>query len=294
MNSSASTTTGPAASLRRILDGARALAPRDALNGLVDRFRQDDLLVEAGAISFRILLALIPALFFVIGALGFLGLDEVWRSDIAPDLRSNVSMPAYTLLNDAVINVLTSQQFFWVTIGLGLALLQLSSVVRACHQILRRIYGVRGDDDGFFTHLGSSIAVGAAAGSAILVSLAVVRLGEPVIENLLGSGLIEGLLSFLARWAVALSALILAVGLIVRTAPGLDRPLHWISFGAVLVVFGWAAMTILFSLYLTQIADYGSIFGNLATVFILIEYLYLVTIVFVGGLVLDALVEEAS
>jgi membrane protein len=294
VESGASTFAGVMPSVRRIRDGARALPPREAVSGVVEAFREHDLLVEAGAISFRILLALIPALLFVFGALGFLGLDEVWRSDIAPDLRSSVSGPAYTLINDAVINVLTSKQVFWVTIGLGLALWQISGVVRACHQILVRIYGADGDGDGLFNHLWSSIAVGAASGAAILVAGIAVRVGGPALESFLGSGFLAGILSFIVSWAIALGALFMSVGLIVRTAPDLDRPLHWISFGAAIVVLGWAAMTTLFSVYLTSFADYGSIFGNLATVFILVEYLYLVTIVFLGGLALDELVEDAG
>jgi membrane protein len=265
------------------------------VSSLVKAFREHDLIVEAGAISFRILLALIPALLFVFGALGFFGLEEVWRSDIAPDLRAGVSPAAFTLINDAVVNVLTSQQLFWVTVGLGLALWQLSSVVRACHQILKRIYGVSdAHDDPFFSHFASSIAVGAASGAAILVAIVAVRAGAPALDDVLGTSFPASIVSFLVRWGIALAALFVSVGLIVRTVPDLERPLHWVSFGAVLVVLGWACMTALFGFYLTQIADYGSIFGNLATVFILIEYLYLVTIVFLGGLVLDELVEDAS
>ncbi len=240
------------------------------------------------------LLALIPALLFVFGALGFLGLDEVWRSDIAPDVRSSVSPAAFTLINDAVIKVLTSQQFYWVTIGLALALWQVSGVVRACHQIIVRIYDGDGKSKSLLEHLGSSIATGAAVGAAILLAVATLRAGGPALDSLLGTNFLAAVLGFIARWSIALMALFFAVGLVVRTAPDLDRPLHWISFGAAVVVAAWAAMSALFWLYLTQIADYASIFGNLATVFVVVEYLYLVTIVFLGGLVLDSLVEEAS
>jgi membrane protein len=290
----ASTGEGLAASLRRITDGARALSPQEAASSLVQAFRKHDLLVEAGAISFRMLLALIPALLFVFGALGFFGLEEVWRSDIAPDLRAGVSPAAFTLIDEAVVSVLTSKQLFWVTIGLGLALWQISGVVRACHQILKRIYGVSDDRDDPFSHFASSVAVGAASGAAILVAIVAIRAGAPLLDDVLGTSFPAGIVSFVVRWGIALAALFVSVGLIVRTVPDLERPLHWISFGAVLVVLGWACMTALFTFYLKQIADYGSIFGNLATVFILIEYLYLVTIVFVGGLVLDELVEDAN
>ena len=64
---------------------------------------------------------------------------------------------------------------------------------------------------------------------------------------------------------------------------------------AVVVVLAWAVMTLLFGFYLADVADYGSVFGNLATVFILIEYLFLSWTVFVeDDVVLDGSVVAAG
>ena len=86
----------------------------------------------------------------------------------------------------------------------------------------------------------------------------------------------------------------LAVGLLIRTGPDVEQPIRWVSFGAVVVVLAWAVMTLLFGFYLADVADYGSVFGNLATVFILIEYLFLSSTVFVGGLLVDHLTQRRS
>ena len=93
---------------------------------------------------------------------------------------------------------------------------------------------------------------------------------------------------------MAIGLLLLAVGLLVRAGPDVERPIRWVSFGAVLVVSSWAVMTLAFGFYLTEIADYGSVFGNLATFFVLIEYLFLSSTVFVGGLLADWLVQSRS
>jgi len=52
---------------------------------------------------------------------------------------------------------------------------------------------------------------------------------------------------------------------------------------------GWLVMSIGFGLYLREIADYNSVFGGLATVVVLIGYLYAAAVVFLGGVQLDAL-----
>ena len=55
----------------------------------------------------------------------------------------------------------------------------------------------------------------------------------------------------------------------------------------------WApSQTIGFGAYLRGVADYGSIFGNLASLVILLTYLYLSAIVFLGGAQVDSLVRD--
>ena len=51
-------------------------------------------------------------------------------------------------------------------------------------------------------------------------------------------------------------------------------------------------MSLGFGVYLREIADYNSIFGGLATVVVLIAYLYASAVVFLGGVQVDALVRR--
>lgn len=51
-------------------------------------------------------------------------------------------------------------------------------------------------------------------------------------------------------------------------------------------------MSLAFSFYLRDIASYGSIFGSLATVVVLIAYLYASSVIFLGGVQIDALARE--
>ena len=57
---------------------------------------------------------------------------------------------------------------------------------------------------------------------------------------------------------------------------------------------GWVVMTLGFGFYLSEIASYNSIFGSLATVVVLIAYLYAAAVVFLGGVQVDALVRERA
>lgn len=82
--------------------------------------------------------------------------------------------------------------------------------------------------------------------------------------------------------------------LLLRFAPAHPGPQRWISFGSGLCVIAWVGTSLVFGFYVTQIADYSSIFGSLATVFVLLTYLYVSAVSFLIGAEVDALVREGE
>jgi membrane protein len=259
----------------------------------VEEFRKHDLIVEAGAIAFRVLLALTPCVLFLFALMGFLGLDSVWRDDIAPDVQGAVSPAAFKLIDDAVTHVLSQQQLFWVTLGAGLAVWEISSVVRGVGKVIDRIHGVR-DSKPLREAFPVSLAVAAACGLLVLCAAAIVRLGPLALDQLWGDGTVAMAAGFVIRWLLAALLLLVAIGLIARTAPNMERPMPWVTFGALAAVACWAGSSLVFGVYLTQIADYGSIFGNLSTIFVLLEYLYLAGLSLLAGLALNRIVERRA
>ena len=257
---------------------------------VVDGFDRNNLLTYASAIAFQVLTAIVPFLLFLLGLLGFLDLGGIWADDLAPDVKPRTSDAVYALLDDTVRTVLDERQLFWVTGGFLLALWQISGGVRAVMGALDGVYGTRRERSAreryplsFALSLGVALLLVAAFAVARFVPL---LLGNP-------PALIDIAL-FAGRWLVAIALLALAVGLLMRYAPGIRRPLPWVSFGTLLVIAGWLAMTIGFWVYLAEIADYESIFGHLATLIILMAYLYAAAVVFLAGAQIDAVVRRET
>lgn len=268
-----------------------AIAPHDAkpaLRALIDGFDRNDLLLFASAISFQVLTALVPLMLFALGALGFLGLTGVWTQDVRPEIVGGVSAAALTIIDDTVEKVLGSAQLFWVTAGAVIATWQLSGAVRAAMEALNRVYDAE-EDRSFGRRLTVSIVL--AVGLAALTFSAV---GAVVFVPLLDGnpGPVVGGLLFVGRWGVAAVLLGLAVGLLVHQGPDRTQPLGWVSAGAATIVVSWVVMSVLFGLYLSSAASYGSIYGALATVVVLMGYLYASAVVFLAGIQVDALLRE--
>jgi membrane protein len=269
---------------------ARAPRARAWVRELVDAFEENDLLTYASAISFQILSSLVPALMFGFGLLGFLSLESVWRDELAPDFKGSVSKPAFAVIDDAVTKALTQHQLFWVSFGFLIALWQVSGGVRAVMGALNTVHGVQ-TQRSFVRRMLISFGLALALGACWLVAIVAVVLGPLLYGD--GSFVVAALL-FLVRWTVAGAVLLLAVALVLHYAPEPDQPLDGVSFGSLLIMFGWVAMSAGFGFYLREIADYNSIFGSLATIVVLIAYLYAAAVVFLGGVQIDAMVRSRA
>ena len=273
---------------------AQRLLRRRTLRATADEFiegyRENDLLTYASATSFQIISAIIPFALFVLGVLGFLGLDQVWRRDIAPELRSDVSSAMFTVANQTALKVLGSKQLFWTTLGGALTVWEISGAVRAVMGALNRVYGAERERP-FWSRVGISLALAVGVGGCLLLALVVVRFGPVALQEQQFPWALQAV-AFVLRWGLAAVLFGVAVGLLVRYATTTPQPMPWVSFGSALVIGAWIVMSLGFGAYLSEVASYDSIFANLASVFVLITYIYLSTMIFYAGVQLDAIVRR--
>jgi membrane protein len=258
---------------------------RAKLRRYVDAYVDNDLLTYASAISFQILSSIVPFLLFGFGLLGFLHLDDVWSEELSPKVEASVSGAAFSFMDEAIRKALTSRQVFWITAGFLIALWEVSGAVRAVMGALNRVHGIE-TERSWRRRMGVSTLLALAVGACWLAAIAVVVVTPLAYDGLEGPAAV---LVFLVRWAIAGALLLLAVALLLHYSPEHWQPLHWVTFGSLVIMAGWLLMSVGFGIYLRDIADYNSIFGGLASVVVLIAYLYASAVVFLGGVQVDAL-----
>jgi membrane protein len=272
----------PAATFGRIRREASTFTLRELVKEVLRAYGRNDLLTFASAIAFQFFFALIPFALFGFGLVGAFGLQDVWRNDVAPDLGSSVSPPAYQLINSTVLKVLGQQQLFWITIGLAIAIWELSSATRGVMDVFDRIYRSerrRSTKERYAI----SIVIAVGAGALLLGAVAVFTLGP------LAGGVMTAL-----RWPLAAILLLGTIAVLVRFAPADPQPIEWVTFGSVLVVVAWLGTSVAFAFYIRNLADYGSVYGALAVVIIAFEYFYLAAVAFLTGAQVDQLIRDRA
>jgi membrane protein len=239
---------------------------RELSRALLDGFQHHDLLTYSSAISFQILTAVVPFCMFVLALAGLLHLDGVWRTHVAPEIRLHVSGAVFSVISSAVNKALSSQQLLWATFGGGLALWQVSGAVRAVMGAFAQIYGST-NERGFFRRYLISFALAIAVGACFI--LAAVCLVLAPFFSVRHPGAAWDVFAFAARWTLGVGFLSLTVGLLVHAPHATPQPLPWVSLGTAIVTVWWVIISVGFYFYLTGLAAYGSVFGSLASVIVL-------------------------
>jgi membrane protein len=257
---------------------------------VVRSFQRNGLPNFASAMAFQVLLAIVPFLLFLLALIGYLQLEEIWREDVAPDIRSSASEAAFRLVDETVNKVLSEQRGWWLTAGLLLTLWELSAATRVTMTALDRVYGFHRRRN-IVELLPRSLALGALMGVCAVTAVAIVRFGPLLTGELHG---VLAVLSFLVRWLLAGAALGVGVGATVHFGSATRQPVPWVSLGTGLVLVAWVLASIAFGLYVTYIASYGSVFGHLATFFVLLVYVWLLANAFLVGIQLDACIRERA
>ena len=106
-------------------------------------------------------------------------------------------------------------------------------------------------------------------------------------------GVLDALL-LIVRWAVAIGALGVAVGLLVHFAPAKRRAERWVGLGTIFVVAAWIAMTLVFSWFVSSVANFKTAPGQLAVFLVLTTYAYLSANILLIGVQADELMRRGS
>jgi membrane protein len=264
---------------------------KELIRKVIDGMEEHDVLTYASAIAFQVLTSLIPLALLVLSIMGLLHLETVWTHDLGPQFKAQVSKEVYAVGDDVVRRTLGQEQVWWLTIGLVFTVWQVSGVARAIMGVLSEVYN-DGEDRSFRRRYVTSILLGISVTVLVLLAFAVARFGREVL-GLDDPGFLVAAIVSIVRWGAALALLSLAVWLLLRFAPAHADHHRFISFGSGLCVIAWVGTSLVFGLYVTQVADYNSIFGSLATVFVLFSYLYVSSVAFLIGAEVDAIARDS-
>lgn len=228
----------------------------------------------AAGIAFFGMFAIFPALGALIAIFGLVANPMVVEEQVA--MFDDVMPPgASDLIADQVHRLVTAQTgtLGWTTfVSLLAALWAARAGTASLVQGLNAIHRI--PNRGGVLHVAVSImitlsliGIGLIALFAVIIAPILIALAPVAYST---AWLLEGI-----RWIVALTALLMALGILYRFGPNGRMRMAWVTPGAVLVIILWLAASAAFSAYLTRFDSYNQIYGSIGAVIALMMWLYI-------------------
>jgi len=262
------------------------------------KFQADEMADRAAALTYYMMMSLFPALLVGVSLLGLLG-DQSLVTDAVRYAQEN-GAPAE--LTDALEALLTKTVTATggavsgaLVLGIAVALYGASGAFGAAGRALNAVYGVE-ETRGFVKHKLADIGFTVLVILLALVALVSVFLGGDLAGDLFGTiGLSDTAASVwrVARWAVAVSAVLGIYGLVFSLAPDIGaRRRRIVSPGGLVGVGIWIVASIGFGLYVANFGKYGATYGAFAGAVILLLWLYIASVAFLFGAELNSVVDR--
>jgi membrane protein len=255
----------------------------------------DDCLGLAAQLAYYFLLALFPALLFLLALASFFPIDRV-TDEVMRGLANVAPSDVVQLITEQMRRISESDQGGLLTLGILGALWSSSSALVGLISALNTAYDIKEGRAWWKVRL---LAVGLTVALAIflLISSTLVLAGPEIaskLANMFGLGAAFTWTWNIAQWPFAFALVVSALALVYYYGPDAEQDWVWITPGAALATVLWLGISLGFRVYLQYAGDYNATYGTIGGVIILLLWLYLSGFAILVGAEMNAEIEHAS
>jgi len=255
----------------------------------------DDVLSLAAQQAYYFFFALFPALLTLISIASFFPvanlMDEILR------LLGRMAPPeVLKLVADQLVALSNSNHGGILTLAFLLTLWSSSGAMVSIVTTLNAAYDITEARAWWRVRL---IAIALTLGLAffIIISISLVLVGPSLAEHLAARLHLSDAFTWawwILQWPVVFVLVSAGIGIVYYFAPDAEQEWIWITPGSVLATLLWIAVSLGFKVYLKFFDSYNETYGTIATIIVLLTWLYLSGLAILVGAELNAEIEHAS
>jgi membrane protein len=266
--------------------------------GVWGEVNNDDVLGRSAELAYYFLLAIFPALFFLISIFGIIEHgNHALREQLMTYFAQVMPGQAKDLVSHTLDQIAHGSSGTKMALGLAGALWTASAGMAAIMDVLNITYDV---PEGRSYARKRMIAIGltVAVVSLVIVALVLIFYGPKIADGIFGTvglGNVFAWIWKIVQWPIAVFFVILAFALIYYKAPDVEQPTwHWVSPGAAIGVLLWLAASFGFRVYLHYFNSYNSTYGALGGVIVLMVWFYITGLAILVGSEINSEIEHAA
>ena len=285
--------------------GNEVAIPKTERLGLVDFFKltfkeigEDHVMAFAGNLTYKALFAIFPFFTLVLSLLGLFNAKSL-VTDMIGYLEGVLSRPAVELIRGQLIPLTESQAgsafTFGAIVSIALALWGVSGAFRSIMEAMNVMYEVEEDRPAWKMY-GISIFISLAVVVLMLTAFAIVIFGGNLgggVAELVGLGGVFPAVWSIVQWPIVACIVLFTFAIIYFFAPAAKQKFAWISPGAFLAFVFWLLFSLAFSYYVGRFGSgsYNETYGSLASVIILLLYIYYTSFIMLLGAEMNQVIE---
>ena len=261
-------------------------------------FYDDQMTHHAAALTFYCLMSLFPAALLALSLLALIGqypetFDAIigYLDDVVPE---SALAPLSSSLEEALQSKGTAASA--LATSLLLTLYGATGALEAARRALNIVFELDGVGRSFLRRKSIDIASTLVLMALVVTSMVMLFLGGRLASDVFGFldlGPTAATVWSVLRWPGALAVTTLIFALIYYVTPDVaQRSFRWVTPGALAGVFVWLVGSAGFSLYISEVANVGALFGAFAGAIVLVGWLWLTNVALLFGAELDAEIER--
>jgi membrane protein len=266
----------------------------ELLKRTAGEFSADNCLGLAAQLAYYLLLALVPAIVFLVALTSFFppGLIQQMMNSVGA-----VAPPEMTdILRSQLESIASGEHTGLLTFGFAMALWSSSAAVVAITDALNRAYDIDEARPWWKVRL-IAIALTIALAGFVLIAFGLVVAGPTLAEtmaNRLGFGPVFEWTWKIVQWPLVFALVAVALAFLNYFGPDADQDWAWVSPGAVMATLLWLLASLAFKFYVANFGNYNETYGSLGGIIVLMLWFYITGLAILAGAEMNAEIEHAS
>lgn len=254
----------------------------DGIIYFIVKVKNDDIFALGAQLAYYLMLSFFPFLIFLMTVVGFSKLDS---ADILDGLRAILPNNVFSLVDTTVVELLGTQNAGLLGASIALTIWSASSGFRAVIKGLNKAYNVE-DSRSFIKRSFVAIIFTLALVIIIMLTLAMLVFGEIIGKYILAVFPFKDIIMYvwnISRYLIVVFMMILIFASIYRYTPAKKISWREVYPGAIVSTLGWIMVSLGFSYYINNIANYSRLYGSVGAVFVLMTWLYITSMILILG-----------
>jgi membrane protein len=275
----------------------RTPRPVTVVGRTVRSFYDDQMTHHAAALTYYVLMSLFPSLLLAVSILGIVGQYPDTYDAIIGYLRRVAPASVISPLDSSLRTALQQKGTASTTLAISVVvtLYGTTGALEAARRALNVVFDAESGRS-FLRRKAIDVVSTAVLMTLVLASLILVFVGGSFAQDLLGFvglGPTVARVWDVVRWPGAVIAAMLVFSYIYYVTPDVRlRSFRWVTPGAVVGVLLWLAGSYGFSAYVSQVANFGAVYGTFTGAIVLVAWLWLTNAALLFGAELNAEIER--